>query len=165
MASPSLHTGSERGEVAYRPAVPDDAEACIVLRGQTRQNAISVQRLQAMGITARSWAEAVRCGRLTGVVCHVDGRLAGHCYGQVADGEIVVLALRPEHEGRGLGRELLGRVVAQLAALGRTRLVLGCSPDPRHRSHGFYRHLGWRPTGQTDPNGDELLEFHLQPTA
>ena len=38
-----------------RLATPDDIPACLVLRGQTRENAISAERLAAMGITAESW--------------------------------------------------------------------------------------------------------------
>ncbi|MER2177626.1 MAG: GNAT family N-acetyltransferase, partial [Stenotrophomonas maltophilia] len=32
------------------------------------------------------------------------------------------------------------------------------------RSHGFYRHLGWRPTGEIDSLGDEVLELHVGAT-
>ena len=36
---------------------------------------------------------------------------------------------------------------------------LDCSPDPKVRSYGFYRHLGWQSTGALDTHGDEILEF------
>lgn len=38
----------------FRPATPGDIPACVVLRGRTRQNAISAERLAAMGITVES---------------------------------------------------------------------------------------------------------------
>jgi hypothetical protein len=44
---------------------------------------------------------------------------------------------------------------------GHQRLFLGCAKEPLVRSHGFYRHLGWRPTGQVDANDDEILELQL----
>ncbi len=69
------------------------------------------------------------------------------------------MALLPPHEGLGIGRELLNRVVAHLWALGHQKLFLGCSRDPTVRSYGFYRHLGWQSTGAFDDHGDELLEF------
>lgn len=72
-----------------------------------------------------------------------------------------MLALLPEAEGRGLGRRLLDQVVQALAGLGHRRLFLGTSPDPRVRSHGFYRHLGWQPTGERDGLNDEVLALML----
>ena len=69
-----------------------------------------------------------------------------------------MLALLPQAEGQGLGRELLHRVVADLRAAGFSRVFLGCSTDPQCRSYGFYRHLGWRSTGCLDHAGDEVLE-------
>ncbi len=144
-----------------RPAVPDDAAACIALRGQTRQNAISAAELAAMGITAGSWAEDIRSGATPGHVAWLGETLAGYCFGDRDSGEVLVLALRPEFEGQGLGRDLLARVVQQLAVQGHRRLFLGCSTDAASRSHGFYRHLGWQPTGRLDGHGDEILELDL----
>lgn len=143
----------------YRPATPDDVPACVVLRGRTRENAIPVESLAAMGITAASWAEDVRSGLLPGYVCIDEGAIVGYCFGDVRTGEVVVLALLPEHEAQGRGRDLLGLVVERLVRAGHSRLFLGCSSDPRSRSHGFYRHLGWTSTGTLDGRGDETLEL------
>jgi GNAT superfamily N-acetyltransferase len=143
----------------YRPATADDVPRCIALRGMTRQNAISVERLASYGITAASWGDAVRQGRQAGFVSLQRGRIVGYCFGDITTGEVLVLALLPEHEGQGAGRRLLRRVVDRLVAAGHRRLFLGCSADPASRSHGFYRHLGWRSTGRFDAHGDELLEF------
>lgn len=140
-----------------------DAAAFIDLRGRTRENAVSATRLTRLGITEDTWAEDIRCGVLVGFTAVQQERLVGYCFGNTQTGEIVVLALLPEVEGRGLGRELLGRVVADLRRWGHRRLFLGCSSDPSVRSHGFYRHLGWQPTGTIDKNDDEVLELHLAP--
>jgi GNAT superfamily N-acetyltransferase len=145
--------------LTFRPAVAEDVPACVVLRGMTRENAIPVERLAAMGITERSWSDDVRTDRLPGYVCCDDGAIAGYCFGDKASGEVVVLALLPAYEERGIGRRLLGLVTDHLAALGHRRLFLGCSADPASRSHGFYRHLGWVSTGSFDRAGDEVLEL------
>lgn len=150
--------------LTHRPAVPADAPACIDLRGRTRQNAVPADRLAAYGITADSWAEGIRSGATPGHVALQGDVLVGYCFGDRDTGEVVVLALLPEVEGQGLGRDLLARVVQQLAGAGWSRLYLGCSTDPASRSHGFYRRLGWQPTGRLDGHGDEILELHL-PTA
>lgn len=87
--------------------------------------------------------------------------MVGYCFGASRTGEIVVLVALPSHEGRGIARHLLGLVNDALAQLGHKRLFLGCSSNPNVRSYGFYRHLGWRSTGEIDQYGDEVLEFHL----
>ena len=143
-----------------RPATAADAPACLALRGLTRENAISVAQLAAMGITAESWAAAVGAGELPGFVC-VDEQavLVGYCFGDKASGEVVVLALLPEYEGQGIGKRLLNLLVDALVQAGHLRLFLGCSPDPAVRSYSFYRQQGWVPTGRFDKNGDEELEL------
>ncbi|UTH73694.1 GNAT family N-acetyltransferase [Chromobacterium sp. IIBBL 290-4] len=147
--------------VSYRTASPEDIAACIVIRGQTRENAVSEARLNEVGITRESWAQSVRSGALPGVVAESAGEIVGYCFGEIASGEIVVLALLPQAEGLGVGKTLLGQVMAVLRQQGHSRLFLGCNSDPAVRSHGFYRHLGWTATGETDGFGDEVLEYHF----
>lgn len=72
-------------------------------------------------------------------------------------GEVQVVAVLPDFEGRGIGQRLLELVLRDLAAHGHTSSFLGCNADPASRSHGFYRRLGWRPTGEIDALGDEVL--------
>lgn len=145
--------------IAYRRAVPDDTPACVVLRGRTRENAFSVERLAEAGVTLESWRSAVADGSLPGHVATLDGEILGYCFGERETGEIAVLALLPDHEGQGVGRTLLALVVAEFKGLGFDRLFLSCSSDPAVRSYGFYRHLGWRSTGSFDDRGDEILEY------
>lgn len=143
-----------------RRAVPGDAAACVALRGRTRENAVSAESLAAMGITPDTWGAGIAAGRLPGhVALAPDGTLAGYGFGDAGTGEVVVLALLPAFEGQGIGQTLLARVVQDLRAAGHTRLFLGCARDPATRSHGFYRRLGWQPTGEIDGNDDEILEL------
>ncbi|WP_027014447.1 GNAT family N-acetyltransferase [Comamonas composti] len=144
-----------------RPAIPEDASLCIRIRGMTRENAFSAEALAALGITQESWSAGIADGSLPGVVACMDGHMAGYCFGDRDSGEIVVLALLPEHEGLGLGKALLQHMVDAFRQQGLKRLFLGCSSDPGVRSHGFYRHLGWKPTGEVDGLGDEVLELWL----
>ena len=143
----------------FRIAQPEDAAECVVMRGQTRQNALSEEGLRAIGVTVESWAGNIRSGALPGYVCIVSGKIVGYCFGMRETGEIHVLAILPDFENRGIGRELLDLTVGELAASGHRRVFLGCSTDPASRSYGFYRHLGWRSTGTYDQYGDEVLEL------
>ena len=147
--------------LTYRKAVPEDAAACVRLRGQTRQNAVSAERLRSLGITAESWAEDVRSDALPGYICTDGDTLVGYCFGEKRSGEVVVLALLPTYENCGIGRCLLSSVVADFAQSGIRRLFLGCSSDPASRSYGFYRHLGWKSTGIFEVRGDEVLEYFV----
>lgn len=143
----------------YRSALPSDANDCILLRGKTSANALSAERLSSIGITEGSWGDQIRSGALHGCVCTFEDQIVGYCFAAQETGEIVVLALLPDFENRGIGRELLRQVVTHLEDIGRSRLFLGCSPDPSSRSYGFYRHLGWHSTGSFDEYGDEILAF------
>jgi ribosomal protein S18 acetylase RimI-like enzyme len=151
--------------IKYRPAVSPDAEECVRLRGRTRENAISASSLATLGITARSWGSDIETGRLPGQVCTVNGQIVGYCFGDKDSGEIVVLVVLPQYEGCGIGKALLSKVMEDLRGFGHKHLFLGCSSDSAHRSYGFYRHLGWRPTGLFDDNEDEVLEFLWQSAA
>jgi len=145
--------------IITRPALPSDAPECVRLRGMTRENAVSAERLASIGITAQSWAQDIEAGRLPGWVATDADELIGYCFGDSTTGEVVVLALLPACEGQGLGRKLLALVTEHLNSLGHRTLFLGCAADPKVRSHGFYRHLGWRSTGSIDRYGDEVLEL------
>ena len=148
--------------IAYRKAVPDDTQDCIVLRGLTRENAFSAAELAERGITLESWRDAIADGSLPGHVATEDGKIVGYCFGHSDSGEIAVLALLPNQEGKGIGKKLLSLMVEDLRQHGFERLFLGCSADPEVRSYGFYRHLGWRSTGGFDEAGDEVLEYPLR---
>jgi ribosomal protein S18 acetylase RimI-like enzyme len=143
----------------FRAAAPDDAVECVRIRARTRENAIPEARLESAGITAASWARDIEDGSLPGFVCESEGTIVGYCFGARDTGEVVVLALLPEFECRGLGRLLLAMMVEALRGDGHRRLFLGCSPDASCRAWGFYRHLGWKSTGTFDQFGDEVLEL------
>lgn len=137
-----------------------DAPEFVRLRGLTRENAVSRERLAQLGITPEQWAAQMLQGELLGWVArHPSGELLGYAFGHAPSGEVVVLVVMPQAEGCGIGRRLLAAVMQQLQAQGHRRLFLGCSTDPTVRSYGFYRHLGWRGTGAVDDHGDEVLEW------
>ena len=146
----------------YRLAAPDDAATCIIVRGKTRQNAFTVEQLEAIGVTAESWAQGIRDDSMPGYICLYRDLMVGYCFGERETGEIVVLAVLPEHEKQGVGKTLLRMVVNHFRNLGFKRLYLGCSTDATVRSYGFYRYLNWTPTGVLDSHGDEILEYLLK---
>lgn len=143
--------------IRIRPTEVRDISELYRVRASTRQNAISKQTLIEWGITPESTSEGLGSGRLAGRVCEQQGCIVGFCTGDTRSGEVLVLAVLPEHEGKGVGLALLTNVVEELDRQGCPRIWLACSADPASRSHGFYRRNGWSETGEKLDNGDEVL--------
>jgi len=89
--------------------------------------------------------------------CVCESRVVGHCAGNAATGEIVSLSVLPNYERLGIGRRLLALVVDWLCAEGATRIWLHAPSDPSRRAYGFYRALGFRPSGETLIPDHEIL--------
>lgn len=78
-----------------RPGQPDDIADCVVARGLTRENDLSVEELAARGITEESWRADVATGRLPGYVAVAGDRIVGYCFGYRDSSEIAVLVVLP----------------------------------------------------------------------
>ncbi len=103
-------------------------------------------------------------GRLKAWECIHDSQAAraqavGHCTADLITGEILHLVVNRGYEGRGIGKKLLSLTVASLRAAGAKRIWLAATADPTARAHGFYRAVGWRPTGERTKSGEEILEL------
>jgi len=145
--------------IAYRDVTAGDMGRCIEIRGMTRDNPVPAEVLREIGVTEESWQPLVRDKIIAGVVAEINDEVVGFCSGDTRTGEVLVLAVLPEYEGRGLGSNMLALVMDKLRAAGWDRLWLAASPDPAIRAHGFYRHLGWVDSGEREENGDEVLEY------
>ena len=146
----------------YRRAISEDTALCIDIRGKTSENAWSVEQLNAIGITHELWSQGIKDDSIPGYVCTSHEKIVGYCFGERKTGEILVLAILPKYENKGIGKILLNKMISCFSYYGFKRLFLGCSADQQSRSHGFYRHLGWKPTGKLDDNNDEILELILK---
>lgn len=89
-------------------------------------------------------------------VIRVDGKRAGRLYLQVRDDEhrIVDIALLPAYRGRGIGSELLARLLADARAAGKPVRIHVEKNNPAYR---LYRRLGFRKIG--DKGVYDLLEW------
>jgi len=144
-------------ELVIRETREADVDRLFEVRARTRENPISREELAAMGITPASTAAALSSGDEKGWVCVDGAEVVGFCGAEAAGGEVLVLAVLPEYEGKGIGKRLLCEAVVWLRSRGASRVWLAASPDPAVRAHGFYRAQGWRPTGERQQNGDEIL--------
>lgn len=71
-----------------------------------------------------------------------DGRVLGFSACEPATGAIEVLYVRPDAEGRGIGRALLRKSCDDLLLRGHGHAWLTTTAGTR--AEGFYRKLGWR---------------------
>jgi ribosomal protein S18 acetylase RimI-like enzyme len=124
----------------------NDVDALFELRSKTRQNSMTKEELAALGITPVSIAGGLQ-DNLKGWLCEDEGTLAGFTMGDAATGEMMVIAILPEYENRGIGSQLMQKIETWLFSHGHKELWLSEYPDPALRAYHFYRHLGWKPTG------------------
>ena len=142
--------------LSFREMRPNDLPAVFELRVSTRENAVTMEELEEdYGITPASLAEAM-ASHVKGWLCEEQGQVVGFAMGDRANGEVQVVAVRPDSEGRGIGKRLLGLVQGWLFEEGHEEIWLLSNPDSGVRAHGFYRKLGWQPTGERQ-GYDEVL--------
>lgn len=132
---------------AYRPVAVEDVPALFAVRLATRENVVTLEEMEKRhAVTPASVADGLR-NQVRGWLCEDDGQIVGFALGDGETGEVLVVALLPAWEGRGIGKALLQRVRDWLFACGHEQIWLLANPDPAVRASGFYRRLGWRPTG------------------
>jgi ribosomal protein S18 acetylase RimI-like enzyme len=131
-----------------RTGTMQDIDALMEIRNAVRENRLSDPR----AVSRADYQAHIAAGDL--FVCEEDARILGFSAGTRGTGWIWALFVRPEQEGRGIGRALLDAACAALRAAGHHQLTL--STDPDARAAAFYRRAGWRDSGHAT-NGDVIL--------
>jgi GNAT superfamily N-acetyltransferase len=129
--------------VSIRPITTADIPALFRVRPRTRANALTVDELRALGITpdaVAGWLDSATKGWLWEASAD---ETVGFCMADRSTGELLVIALLPEYEGRGIGGQLMQHAERWLADSGCSRAWLTTALDPSRRAYGFYRHRGW----------------------
>ncbi len=70
------------------------------------------------------------------------------------------LLVDERHQGRGIGRAIVERVVELIRAEGATELLTSHGVGEGSPA-GFYERLGFVPTGAFDPQGERILRLDL----
>jgi ribosomal protein S18 acetylase RimI-like enzyme len=91
--------------------------------------------------------------------CVDDSRVVGHCEADTATGEVLGLSVLADYQNRGIGRRLLSLIVGCLRVARASRVWVAAPADSSHRAYGFYRAVGWVPTGERNSDGSEILEL------
>ena len=129
--------------MSVRPINAGDIPALFRVRPLTRENALTIEELRALGITPESVAEWLE-GSTSGWLWETPSRdVVGFCMADRSTGELLVVAVLPEYEGQGIGGQLMHHAEDWLAKSGCTRAWLTTDTDRSLRAYGFYRHRGW----------------------
>ena len=144
------------GQPRFRRITARDMDAVFAVRTATWDNPDAERELTELGITPESVRELLRTTH-RGWLCEVDGQAVGFTIGNRATGEVWVIAVLAEHEGRGIGRGLIERVEAWLFDEGWPMIWLTTYRDEAMRAVGFYRHLGWEDV-RVEPRGDRFMQ-------
>ena len=126
----------------FRPIASGDVDALFDVRTRTRENTYTLEQLRRLGITPES-VHARFATTFHGWLCADGDRVVAFAMADRSTGELWVIAVVPEHEGKGIGGELMRRAEAWLWSSGCERAWLTTDVDPRLRAYGFYRHRGW----------------------
>ena len=97
----------------YREMLQKDIAAIFRLRTSTRENRMSIKELADLGITPESVSQALKV-KTKGWVCEEAGMILGFTVGDGDSGEMLVVAVLPEAEGRGIGRRDVGQAVVDV---------------------------------------------------
>lgn len=144
-----------RMTVTVRQAVEADVETLFDIRTSVRENLQNREELAQLGVTPESVAELLR-GNGRAWLALVNGEPAGFSLANADEGTVFAMFIRPEHEGKGLGRRLMAEAEGWLFSRGWPEIWLLTGVDPSLRAHGFYRRLGWRLSG---PHADQQVRY------
>ena len=129
--------------MSIRQIISADIPALFHVRPRTRENALTIDELRTLGITPESVATGLK-GSTRGWLWETSAsEVVGFCMADRSTGELLVIALLPEYEGRGIGGQLMQHAETWLSQSGCTRAWLTTDLDQTLRAYGFYRHRGW----------------------
>ncbi len=132
--------------ISFREMRREDIAACLAVRLRVRENRYSAEQLRNAGASEASMADKLVTSH-RGWVGQVGDSVAGFCMADGSTGELWVIAVAPEHEGRGMGRRLMELAQDWLRSVGWKEIWLWTAIDGTTRAYGLYRKLGWHDAG------------------
>jgi GNAT superfamily N-acetyltransferase len=105
-----------------------------------------MEELAQLNITQETLPSMLE-GAGRGLVVEFGGKIVAFSMANATEKTIFALFVRPDYEGKGLGRLLMQEAEQWLLSQGCQESWLLTDRNPQVRAQGFYRHLGWRDDG------------------
>ena len=135
----------------FREARTSDIEQLMSVRMSVKENVLSNP-----GLVTEKDCEEYLTIHGKGWVCEIDHDIVGFSIVGLTQHNIWALFVRPEHEGRGIGKRLHDIMLDWYFNQTKEKVWLGTSPNSR--AEVFYRRAGWKDAGKR-PNGE--IQFEL----
>jgi len=124
----------------FREATTDDIGQIQNVRRSVKENRLSDPSLvsdedcrQYLTVRGKGW------------ICEADKKIIGFSIADLKDHNIWALFVRPEYEGKGIGKELHRLMLDWY--FGQTQNTVWLSTAPGTRAENFYKKAGWKKTG------------------
>lgn len=127
---------------SFRKITAPDIDQLFAVRSGVHENPFSIEALAEQGITVKSVTKSL--GRShDGYLCESAGRVVGFAMADLKAGEVWVIAVLPEYERRGIGRQLLRLTEELLWSAGHASIWLWTGADRGTRAFRLYVSSGW----------------------
>ena len=109
-----------------------------------REKSFTREALAAVGITEEFTVDVLDGTRShEGWVCESDGKVVGFAMGNKLTGELWIIAVLPEYEGKGIGSKLHTLAEDWFKAMGRKEIWLAVLQDIQKTAYAFFKKRGW----------------------
>ena len=135
----------------FREATIHDIPQIQIVRHMVKENVLSNPAL----VTDQDCEEYLTV-RGKGWVCEIGDTIVGFSIADLKDNNIWALFLRPEYEGRGIGKKLHAMMLQWYFSQTQKTVWLGTAPNTR--AEKFYRKAGWKEVGT---HGKGEIKFEM----
>ena len=118
--------------MTFREIELKDIQDIFEVRLSTRENSVDLEYLSKIGITPKSISDGLS-GPLKGWLCEVSGKTVGFSLGNKETAEMIVIAILPEYEKKGIGKQLMKLIQDWLWSCGHEEIWLLANPYPTVR--------------------------------
>ena len=124
----------------YREAKTTDIPQIQVVRNAVKENMLSDPSL----VPDKDCEDYIN-NRGKGWVCEIAGQVVGFSIVDIVDKNVWALFVHPDHDKKGIGRELHDRMIDWYFSQTSAPIWLGTAPNTR--AEAFYRKAGWEEIG------------------